>query len=176
MLPNMPEYVITIHGALQAGIIVTFVNPSYKAGKEKQQLNTEVSEKIIVTFKRVTDEVCRQFDNADVKCCVTIPELLPVIENVASCLKKYTNTVVINTTKATLSSDLKIYDFEELLSTPGEISCEFPYSDDIAVLPYSSGTTGLPKGVMLTHGNCVVNNEQMDHPLLTHPQPTTGIC
>lgn len=83
--------------------------------------------------------------------------------------------MVINTTKATLSSNLKIYDFEEVLSTRGEISYEFPHSDDIAVLPYSSGTTGLPKGVMLTHANLVVNIEQMDHPLLTHPQPTTGM-
>ena len=35
---------------------------------------------------------------------------------------------------------------------------------DIAVLPYSSGTTGVPKGVMLTHRNLVAHNAMLDHP------------
>ena len=40
------------------------------------------------------------------------------------------------------------------------------YKSDIAVLPYSSGTTGLPKGVMLTHYNVTANVNQIFHPQL----------
>ena len=38
--------------------------------------------------------------------------------------------------------------------------------EDIAVLPYSSGTTGVPKGVKLTHRNLVANMAQLDHPVM----------
>lgn len=37
-------------------------------------------------------------------------------------------------------------------------------SEDVLVLPYSSGTTGLPKGVMLTHRNIIANLQQVSHP------------
>ena len=46
---------------------------------------------------------------------------------------------------------------------------------DVALLPYSSGTTGLPKGVMLTHANLVSNMVQFIHPpQLDFIQPATG--
>ena len=41
-----------------------------------------------------------------------------------------------------------------------EMIPDFNFHDDVATLPYSSGTTGLPKGVMLTHGNIVSNMYQ----------------
>ena len=45
-------------------------------------------------------------------------------------------------------------------------SCDPPSSEDLCVLPYSSGTTGVPKGVMLTHANLVANMAQLNHPAL----------
>ena len=48
--------------------------------------------------------------------------------------------------------------FAELLGDPADApEVEIDPDDDLAVLPYSSGTTGLPKGVMLTHRNLVAN-------------------
>lgn len=45
-------------------------------------------------------------------------------------------------------------------------SCASPKSEELCVLPYSSGTTGVPKGVMLTHTNLVANMAQLNHPAL----------
>jgi long-subunit acyl-CoA synthetase (AMP-forming) len=52
---------------------------------------------------------------------------------------------------------------------------DFDFHKDVATLPYSSGTTGLPKGVMLTHGNIVSNMFQMFYSKeLDFLPPTTG--
>ena len=54
--------------------------------------------------------------------------------------------------------------FQRLLSE--SLPAEFPKAspEDVAILPYSSGTTGPPKGVKLSHRNLVVNLQQVGHP------------
>lgn len=49
-------------------------------------------------------------------------------------------------------------------------------ANNIALLPYSSGTTGLPKGVQLTHKNIVANLCQIGHPFLRLARETTSKC
>lgn len=54
---------------------------------------------------------------------------------------------------------------------------DFDFENDVALLPYSSGTTGLPKGVQLTHQNLVANMSQMIIPKeeLDFIKPATGM-
>ncbi|XP_050444504.1 uncharacterized protein LOC126848040 [Adelges cooleyi] len=149
LLPNLPEYVFAIHGALEAGLVVTFVNPLYTSG-----------------------EVKRQFENAGVKLCMTISLLLPVIQEISPSLKNYKGTVVFGGDEVA-DKKSRIYDFKSIVSgqSPDELPESFP--DEVALLPYSSGTTGLPKGVKLTHRNCAINLEQCTHPDLINYVPTT---
>ncbi|XP_018319915.1 probable 4-coumarate--CoA ligase 1 [Agrilus planipennis] len=140
LLPNIPEYVIASHGSMEAGLTVTFVNPLY-----------------------TPDEVKRQFQNAGVKMIITIPLLLEVATNVGKQLPDYKTTVCIGG-EDDLSKNVQ--GFQSLLEAGHESDLPGINPQEIALLPYSSGTTGLPKGVMLSHYNLVANLAQGEHPSL----------
>lgn len=59
-----------------------------------------------------------------------------------------------------------VHGLMSLLSEGYEADLPEIHPDQLALLPYSSGTTGLPKGVMLSHKNLVANMVQGDHPAL----------
>ena len=50
--------------------------------------------------------------------------------------------------------------FDDLVGEPGAAPAVTVSMEDLAALPYTSGTTGFPKGVMLTHGNLTANQQQ----------------
>lgn len=62
--------------------------------------------------------------------------------------------------------DQNVHGLMSLLSEGYEADLPEIHPDQLALLPYSSGTTGLPKGVMLSHKNLVANMVQGDHPAL----------
>lgn len=118
-------------------------------------------------------EILRQFENAGVKCCVTIPQLFNVAETLLPSLKFYKGTVVVG---GDSDPSMKVFGFKDVVTkaTANVILPEVS-PNDIALLPYSSGTTGLPKGVMITHTNCTVNLEQCNHPDILQHGPTSGM-
>lgn len=148
LMPNIPEYVFSIHGALEAGLVVTFVNPLY-----------------------TLEEVKRQFENAEVKCCITIPLLLPIGTQIGATLPGYKTTICIG---GETDKSQNVLGFKELVqSQPLDFKLPKVSPNDLAMLPYSSGTTGVPKGVKLSHNNCAVNLEQCVHPDIVNHIPTS---
>ena len=119
------------------------------------------------------DEIRRQFLNAGVRASVTIPQLLPVMTQVGPTLPDYRGTIVVGD-EGTRPADGYVLSFEQLLrqSLPADIPKASP--EDVAILPYSSGTTGLPKGVKLSHRNLVVNLQQVGHPDMKLYDPNSG--
>lgn len=108
----------------------------------------------------------RQFKATNVKLVITIPPLLPLTAAFTSGLNDYVGTICIGENKAPAGGGGNIFDFQSLIATddhkvslPANIS-----TDDVAIIPFSSGTSGLPKGVQLSHRNCIANLQQLAHP------------
>ncbi|SER40413.1 4-coumarate--CoA ligase family protein [Lentzea albida] len=133
--PNTPYYAVVFHGILRAGATATTINALY-----------------------TPDEVAHQLHDAGAKMLFTVSVLLP---NAAPGAAKagVTDVVVLDGAEGYPS-------LPELLANSHPVpEVSIDPANDVAVLPYSSGTTALPKGVMLTHRNLVANLEQCQ-PLL----------
>ena len=126
-MPNLPEYAIAFHGAASAGGMCMTVNPLY-----------------------TVDELTHQLEDSGARFLLTVAPFLDVAREAAERAGTEEVFVVGEGEGAT--------PFTELLGDPADApSPELDPAEDLAVLPYSSGTTGLPKGVMLTHRNLVAN-------------------
>ncbi len=131
-LPNLPEYAIVFHGVALAGGILTTVNPLY-----------------------TTHELAMQMRDSGAKYLLTIPLFLDNAKKAAAESSVEEIFVLGESEGAT--------PFMALLQNNAPVpQVEIDPKNDLVVLPYSSGTTGLPKGVMLTHYNLVANLSQID--------------
>jgi 4-coumarate--CoA ligase len=136
MAPNSPEYAVVFHAVALAGMAITTINPTYTA-----------------------DEVHHQFDDAGAKLVITVGAILPVVQAAAV----GTGVTTIGVLDDVPDGADDVVPFTDLFGTP--LDAQVPVApDDVVALPYSSGTTGLSKGVMLTHHNLVANIEQVRIP------------
>jgi len=132
--------------------------------KTRQHFNTKTGQVNFLTHRFFcAEEIKRQFMSAGVRASVTIPQLLPVMTQVGPTLPDYKGTIVVGE-EGPRPADGTVLSFQRLLSE--SLPADFPKASpgDVAILPYSSGTTGLPKGVKLSHRNLVANLQQMEHP------------
>jgi acyl-CoA synthetase (AMP-forming)/AMP-acid ligase II len=130
-MPNLPEYAVAFHGVARAGGRATTVNPLYTARELEHQLR-----------------------DSGAKILLTVPPFLDVAQEAAAAAG-VEDVFVVGEAEG-------VRPVAELLGDPAEApEVEHDPASDLAVLPYSSGTTGLPKGVMLTHSNLVANMLQI---------------
>ena len=130
--PNLPEYGIAFHGIASIGGTATLINPLY----------TEY-------------EIAHQLKDSGARFLVTVPQCL---EKSRLACKGSTVEEIFVFGEAEGATP-----FAELVkAAPPPPQVEINPLEDVLALPYSSGTTGLPKGVMLTHHNLVSNLCQMN--------------
>ena len=157
-LPNTPYYVIAYFAALKAGATVVNFNPLYTAGEIAGQI-AESGVKVMVTIdeKSIYPKVVAAFAGMSGSVIVVCPlgDILPLV-------KGWMYGVFRRAPTAPASAAIRNVSYNELISnaaapTPVHID---PV-EDIAVLQYTGGTTGKPKGAMLSHANVAANTEQV---------------
>jgi len=130
--PNLPEYALIFNAVASLGGINTTANPLYTA-----------------------DELANQLKDSGARFLITVPPFLDKAKDAAA-KTGIEELFVFGTAEGARP-------FAELLEAPpNPPSVAIDPRHDVVVLPYSSGTTGLPKGVMLTHGNLVANLRQAE--------------
>eukprot|EP01098_Paradermamoeba_levis_P015697 TRINITY_DN8110_c0_g1_i2.p1 TRINITY_DN8110_c0_g1~~TRINITY_DN8110_c0_g1_i2.p1 ORF type:complete len:510 (-),score=162.24 TRINITY_DN8110_c0_g1_i2:90-1619(-) len=126
--PNLAEYSVAFHATISIGGIVTPANPLY-----------------------TSDELFHQLQDSNSFYLFTIPELLPRAKEAATKYGKIKQIFVFG--DAEVDGVLPLSSLQNNDGVYKEVVIDA--NEDVAVMPYSSGTTGLPKGVMLTHKNLV---------------------
>ncbi|MEM2093439.1 MAG: AMP-binding protein, partial [Candidatus Bathyarchaeia archaeon] len=140
---NCPQFVVVAYGALKAGAIVVPCSSAYKEMELKYQL-TDSEARVLVTSERLLSIAEKAIRGTNIEhIIVTFDEDYKFLENPkeapASELSAHTPLLAVLREYDPLSLDVKIS------------------SEDLAFLCYTGGTTGTPKGCMLTHFNCVVD-------------------
>jgi long-chain acyl-CoA synthetase len=155
MLPNVPQYPVAVAGILRAGMVVVNVNPLYTPRELEHQLKDSGAKAILIlenfaaTLQHVFDEV------------PTRKIIVAAMGDMLSPLKgAVVNFVVRNVKKMVPAWRLPdARRFNDALAEGRRKSYTAPKTgpDDIAVLQYTGGTTGISKGAVLLHRNLVAN-------------------
>ena len=139
MAPNCTEFEIAFFGIVRAGAVATTLNSAYQQREIAHQINDSGAETLIV--HEALAGIAKEAQDAQ----DATPDLRRLI--------------VIKPTSEDPQSFWGL--LENAPAKPPSVSIN--PMEDLAALPYSSGTTGLSKGVMLTHHNLTTNLEQFTH-------------
>ncbi len=161
-LLNCPQYVIAYFGALKAGAKITPISPVYTSQEVKHQL-ADSEARTVVCEDILYDNVERSAAELDTVILSSIGDFLPKLKKLfgkAAMSKAYQGH---SAPTPEMIQQAGMHSFNELLKKyppqPPDITIN-PKSD-LAALPYTGGTTGLPKAAMLTHFNLVSLQRQV---------------
>ena len=134
-LPNLPQFVVGFHGTLRAGGVVVPMNPQYKS-RELDHLLSDSGARVVVC----------------------LPDLVPFVEEARAGTAVERIVTVGEPEEEARAEGADVTSFRAFCGDP-DFETVDRTDDDVACQPYTSGTTGTPKGVLLTHENLRSNAE-----------------
>lgn len=154
-LPNILQYPVVVFGALRAGLVVVNTNPLYTEREMEHQFN-DSGARLLVVYAGMADKAIRVKGKTPIEhiICTEIADFHPTLKRllVNTVVKKVKKMVPAYDAAAvtplrTVMSQGAGVNFTPVKRTP----------EDIAVLQYTGGTTGVAKGAVLTHKNLIAN-------------------
>ncbi len=170
MLPNTPHYIIAHFAVASLGAIVVQTNPLYTHRELKHQMSDSGAKAIITLtlFQDKVNEVAMETD-LEIVICGNISEFL-------NPLKAFFGKLLNIFEDPKMKPLPNNYTFKEVMQmNPDGFMEEDIGLDDIAVLQYTGGTTGLSKGAALTHRNISYNSQQTREVVNTVPEKRGSI-
>jgi len=159
VLPNCPQNVIAFFAALRLGAVVVEHNPLYTETELRHQL-ADCGAKVVVCLDRVYDTVAKVKKDTALEHIITtsVVDFLPKVDQLKLRLPLGKAKKRRAEISAALPKGATVKDFSALLKDAAPVSRQTPVKpDDLALLQYTGGTTGLSKGAMLSHRNLVSN-------------------
>jgi len=159
-LPNCPHFVVTYFAALRLGAVIVPTNPLYSEKELEFQLKDSGAE-TVVTIDLLYPKVYKVQPSVGLKRIIVgkIQDYLPP-------LKKFIYPIIAQkgTENVPLEEKNGVMFYQKLAKSKAP-DCALPRvtGEDLAILQYTGGTTGIAKGAMLTHKNIVINNIMIQH-------------
>jgi long-chain acyl-CoA synthetase len=156
-LPNCPYYLIAYYAILKTGATIVNYNPLYAEGELAYQIEDSETDLMITTdLQLIYPKLEKMLHTTRLNQIVVCPfkDILPFPKNFLFSLFKAAEI-------ATIPDDDRHLMYSRIIDNDGQfIPPAIDSQNDIALLQYTGGTTGTPKGAMLTHANLTANVEQ----------------
>jgi long-chain acyl-CoA synthetase len=149
LLPNCPQFVEAFHAAAHAGLVAVPLN---------------------VGFTR--EEVCHILVDSGARAIVVMEPFLPTVEGLLDELDALEVVIVAGASSVPDGGRL----WRTLVDAAAPVPLAEVGDDAVALLQYTSGTTGRPKGAMLSHGNLLANQQQMAQTQLKVAEGDVVLC
>lgn len=157
LMPNCPQFVTSYYAVLKAGGTVVNYNPLYSQHEIEHQIKDSSTEIMItLALKATYPKVAECLDRSPLKRIIVseFQEALPLAKRLAFPIARKNDIAQLP------HNDPRHTRYDELLASP-EVAPETIHPEsDIALLQYTGGTTGVPKGAVLTHANLYANTIQ----------------
>lgn len=161
VLPNCPQHVVAFYAVLRLGAVVVEHNPLYTARELRHQFEDHGA-RVVIAWDKVAGLITGFPDDLPVDAVVSVDltKAMPFGTRLALRLP----VAKARTSRAALTTGVRVRgtsSWEKLVSS-GSLRSKHPRPEgaDLALLLYTTGTTGSPKGVMLTHSNLLANAAQ----------------